>query len=740
MILNQSRTLFASLGLSFAFVLALLFFGGWGNPHHVAAVQGHDRPSPMVSHSPAVPVVGDELVLTLTISNPLVTDLNNITITQILTPDLGITSRITYSGLVDGSCHAETWLCSGTLISQTSAIITATYLVSGTGVVGMPISYTTSITSTDLEHALAVDAATAAVVGPNLSSIGVNYGPGDPIYVGDTLVVTMTLEHPGDNALSAVELATVVTPTLELISITTTPALTCSTWPCELTLVSGTTTITSSYRVDAPGLIGTPISYTAHLSHTALTETLTTTSRQTNRVARPEFRISANLQANDPIALGDRLVLTMQLANPAQGPLTGISLSQVLSPELRLLDLEVNEAITGCTTQLPCNNATVMSNSTALVTATYFVDKLVDAPITHSSILSMSALSEPISVSGSTGLVDQARIFLPLVRKPAPDIYADWVSLEQPAAGASVNFIYVNQAHDQCHGPVAEQQLPNTILAATNTGIYSLSEASAIGEVGSWQQLTATATLSVSHIISTTVGYFVSSFNEGSVWHSTDNGATWNTESLTDNQWVYWLAEAEGHILAAGANGLFIRTSDGTWIRESAIDGSVFRVTASGNTAYAAEIGATKDVIWRSTSGGAIGSWEAISATLPEPVAFIQSLDLYSGDTPELLVGTVDYGIYQLSGDELIPFAINPTLRVHGIWRDVQGRVYASYRENGIWSFPAEGGEGIPLHTQPDNASFGDQWLYSINGNAGSECGIIMAGSREGNVWLRRIP
>ncbi|RRR66841.1 MAG: DUF11 domain-containing protein [Candidatus Viridilinea halotolerans] len=613
MILNQRRTLFASLGISLACVLALMFFGSWGGPRQAAANNGNGQPTLTVRSTPAVPVLGDTFVVTLTMSNPLTSDLNNITVTQVLTPNLAMTGHITYSGLVGGSCATEGWPCSGKVVSGTSAIITATYLVSETGIVGRPISYTTTITSGDLAAPLVQpEEASAAVVGP-------------------------------------------------------------------------------------------------------------------------AFGLMANLKATDRIALGDRLVLTMAITNSAQMPLSGITLTQQLTPSLTA-PMVVSSGIDGCTT-LPCSNATIMSNTTALVTATYFVDRTVGQAISYSATLSMTALSVPVTKIGITGQVGRAQIFLPLVRTAPPpvDRYADAWQRVEVAPGKAVKHIYIDQTPNQCAaGPVAQQLLPRTILVGTDDGIYRLIHASQVDGAFSWELLNGTTGADILQIMRVNNEYFAADVRNGKVLRSSDDGANWVVEDLPGNRRTYALATVGGRILAAGLDGLFIRAANGAWSRDPAISGAVFSVAAVGDVAYAVQVGTPKDTLWISSAGA---PWQRIGQ-LPNPANFIQSLHV-SAHNPNVLIGTVGNGVYQLSGNLLTPFAPAPALTVYEIWRDTQGRSYASFREDGgLRRINADASIEV-LHT---GTTMNEERLFTVKGYENAQCGILMAGSTQGGLWLRRLP
>jgi uncharacterized repeat protein (TIGR01451 family) len=446
--------------------------------------------------------------------------------------------------------------------------------------------------------------------------------------------------------------------------------------------------------------------------------------------------------------IGDTLAITLTVTNPGANPLTAVTLTQTLNQPLPLPSLSADDPAFTCK-EWPCPNLTLKPGSTT-ITATYRVvaPALVGQIITHTSSLSMPALSEAITRTAATRAVQIQRVFLPLLWYVVPDLYADWVKLTPPAAGAAVNYLYVSQAEDQCSGPATEQDLPSTILAATNSGIYRLRAATTIGDFGDWELLGGTGALEVSHIISTTSGYFAGAFNQGQVFRSTDDGATWSGEDLPDNQRVYWLAATDERIFAAGSQGLYIRASDGTWAAEPQISGAVFSVAAAGQTVYAVQmqVGARKHTLLHSTAGGAIGTWLLIGE-LPGAANFIQTLYASQRATPTLLIGTVgnglyQYGLFQSDGSRLGPLALDPGLTVYGIWRDGRGRIYASYHEpGGLQRFmPRIGGIGEALHTLPGAAPSTAERLFTVNGNPGSQCGIIMTGSREGNVWLRRIP
>ncbi len=454
----------------------------------------------------------------------------------------------------------------------------------------------------------------------------------------------------------------------------------------------------------------------------------------------PELGLVASHTPTTPLAIGDQLQLTMIITNPAQQPLTAFTLTQVLTPEQQLITVTFSPQISGCA-DLPCTTGTISAHASALVTATYIISGPVGQVITHSSTLSMPALAAPLVFTGTTAAVGPQRVFLPLIRRPYNDPYTQWVKLAQPAGASAVNYLYVNQTHDQCSGPVSEQALPATIFAATNNGIYQLQPATAVDTYGTWV-LRSSNTLSASDVISTPFGYFAGGINEGAALRSQDDGLSWTPEALpNENQRIYRLALAGERVLAAGNRGLFVRESNGTWAAEPAMNGVIFRVVADGQKAYAIQNGNEKDTLWRSEAGGAINSWQEVGQ-LPGEANFMQVIELNNSAEPTLLIGVVRNGIYQLDATgALVPFSSGLDLTVYGLWRDSQQRIYAAVREpGGLLRFSTTGGAGEPLHTLPGQAPSADERLYTVNGNAGGQCNILMTGSREGNVWLRRIP
>ncbi|NTV65624.1 MAG: hypothetical protein HGA65_19115 [Oscillochloris sp.] len=441
------------------------------------------------------------------------------------------------------------------------------------------------------------------------------------------------------------------------------------------------------------------------------------------------------------VAIGQQIVYTLTISNPLATALADVSLSQQITPTLTLRGVSFGSGITGCSQgSLPCSGAQVLTNTTALITVTYEVagSNLVGQPITYTATLSAPTLLQPLRATANAGPIEAQRLYLPQITKPAPDIYAQWVKLAQPAGGAAVNYLYVAPG-STCAGPVFEQGLPETIIAATNSGIYALRPATTAGSLPSWE-LRSSTTISGSHIINSDLGYFASAFNMGSVLRSTDSGATWSPEALPNsNQRVYWLAASGQRILAAGNRGLFIREG-GAWVADPQVTGVIFSVAASGNTAYAVQVGSSKDTLWRSLAGGAAGSWAQVGQ-LPGSVNFIQTLDVRGGGSPELLVGVVTGGIYQLGPSGLLPFSQGLSLTAYGLWRDSQGRIYAALRESGgLQRFTSVGGAGEVLNTLAGDAPPIAQRLYTVSGRADSPCNILATGSREGNVWLRRIP
>ena len=435
----------------------------------------------------------------------------------------------------------------------------------------------------------------------------------------------------------------------------------------------------------------------------------------------------------------EKLVYTLRISNPLATPLEKVDLSQKITPELKTPEVKFDAGFDlSCINTLPCTGMQVRSNTTAYVTVTYDINDvgLIGKEITSIVTMNAPSLTEPIQVTTTFGPIDRQFTYLSLIHKP--DLYAEWVKLVQPAGGAAVNYLYVGQS-GACGG--FEQSLPADILAATSAGIYQLKNATAPNDLPSWT-LRSTAAISASHIISTSVGYFAGAVNEGRVLRSIDGGVTWNFEGLPNsNQRVYRLAESNKHILAAGNRGLFIRQNDGTWIADSKLTGTIFSVVANGDIAYAVQVGTTKDTLWKSSAGGDLNTWTRVGQ-LPGTANLIQTLELRVGGTPDLLIGVVGNGIYRLVGTNVLePFSQGISLTAYGVWRDVQGRVYASFRElGGLQRFAATGGVGESLNNLPGSAPPVTERLYTVNGRSETSCNIIATGSREGNVWLRRIP
>ncbi|WP_129671626.1 hypothetical protein [Candidatus Chloroploca sp. Khr17] len=564
----------------------------------------------------------------------------------------------------------------------------------------------------------------------------------NPLAAGDQLMLVMTISNTLDHELEIFRLDQVLSPTLPLEgTIYFSDAISgCTTLPCETaTVVSNTTAlITTTYTVKADAIVGNVISHTTTLSAPILAAPLVWLG-VTSQVDGPQLHVNTHYDSEDPTIDG-HLSLTIVITNPSQRAIESMTVSQTLVPELPLVNVELGDQIANCEAW-PCDTLTILSNTTGLITATYYIDQVVDQPITHTSTLSSSILPKPQVFIDATRPVKRQRLFLPIIQDTYPDIYAQWVQLAQPAGGTSINYIYVSQATMACSGPTKEQYLPTTILAATNNGIYQLRHASVPGELPTWE-LRGSNTISVSHIISTTNGYFASSFNQNSIFRSTDGGQTWQTETLPeDNRFVYWLAASGERILAAGNRGLFIRETDGGWVQDTQVTGSIFGVAARGTNAYAIQIGNDKDTLWGSTEGGAPGTWASIGA-LPGTANFMQTLYADNESSDALLIGVIGGGIYRLHADgTFTPFSQDANLTVYGMWRDAQQRLYAAFREpGGLQRFAPEGGAGEPLHTLGGDAPSNNERIYSINGNAGDQCGMIITGSRQGTIHLRRIP
>lgn len=310
-------------------------------------------------------------------------------------------------------------------------------------------------------------------------------------------------------------------------------------------------------------------------------------------------------------------------------------------------------------------------------------------------------------------------IYLPFTS--VADFYAEWAALGQPAGGAAVNYLYV--------GPDCAGGRPKTILAATDKGLYSY------GGGLTWTRNTALrADMEVSHILNTSAGMFLTSYNIG-LWHSGNGGTTWAPEPLPGSEtFTRWMAANDQFLYVAGDRGLYRRAlAGGAWatIRGTA----TYVVAASGGTVYAAEIGPVdgKDTLYISTDSGA--TWP-ITRQLPGAVDWFQTFDT-SGT--KLLIGTVDGGLFALDGsNNVVPFSQGINLTASGIWRDAQGRVYAAFdAPGGLRRFPAAGGASdLDLSALPGAGGMAGENLYTVNGS----CDLIVTGSENGNVWARRIP
>gem|GEM_PF-4213681 len=437
-----------------------------------------------------------------------------------------------------------------------------------------------------------------------------------------------------------------------------------------------------------------------------------------------------------PVRPGDPLTLAVSITAPADAPLAGVRVSQLITPALRLSTISSSGGSESCAV-LPCELGEIAEGTTALITATYQVAETIRPSmlISHTTVLSATGLTAPREFS-ATVTVQPHLLRLPLLRQPFPDLYAQWRKLVAPTPGAAVNSLYVPE-DNACAGPISEESLPTPLLAATNAGLFQLSPATAQGALPTWQSR-GPAGAEVSHIVAGADALYASVFNRGPVLRSTDDGATWAEELLPGNQGTYWLAVSGARVIAAGKGGLYTREG-GTWVHEPQLTGSVFGVAAAGGNIYAAQIGRDRDTLWRSASGGAAGTWQPI-ASPPEPVRFLQMLDARPGATPELLVGTVGGGLYRLGPTGLTAFSQGLALTPYGIWRDREGRVYAALREpGGLQRFAPGGGAGESLSAQ-SGAPPATERLYTVNGRAGGLCAIIAVGSRTGDVWLRRIP
>ena len=313
------------------------------------------------------------------------------------------------------------------------------------------------------------------------------------------------------------------------------------------------------------------------------------------------------------------------------------------------------------------------------------------------------------------------KVFIPISVKF--DLYADWVAFGQPAGSAAVNFLYTSQ---QCSG-----ELPSVVLAGTDLGLYRLNGTA-------WEINTSlSAGISVAHIFTTaTSGMFLGSYNQG-LWHSADGGATWGREILPKNDTrIYWLAENDQYLFAAGSQGAYRRArSGGAWT--TIRDTGTYTIAAANGKVFADEIGDSKDTLFVSSDNGA--TWP-ISRQLPGALKFVQTLDA-SASGPQVLIGTVGGGLYTLDGtNTLVPFSQGVDATVYGIWRDGTGRIYAAFEQSaGLRRFASSGGASeLDLSALPGGASLAAENLYTVNGSRA--CNIIGVGSESGKVWLRRVP
>ena len=766
------RTFLASVVASGAFLLAMVLLGG--GPQHASAATS---PPLTVTSAPTGRIpLGGKLVYTLTISNPQAVSLQGVSLTQATSPTLTVTSaptgRIPLGGklvytltisnpqavslqgislthelspalpLVDVSFGAGVENCAGlpctnaTVLTDTTALITVTYNVSDTSLLDTTITHTTTLSEPTLLNTLTVTGTTEPV---DTFHLAVTSTPTGPIPLDGRLVYTLAISNPFTSTYG-ISLTHTISPALPLESVISGTSLipNCTALSCNNVIVAANSTalITVTYDVSGTNLLGTAITHTTTLSEPTLLNTITVTG--TTAPVR-EIRLDVTSTQTGTITVGDQFVYTLAISNPLAAAYE-LSLTQQITPTLPPPALSFSTGITTTCTTLPCPSATVFTDTTALVTVTYRIlgdSSLLGKLITHTTTLSMPTLLATRTVTVTGGPVIKQSVYLPRINKSFPDPYAAWVKLAQPAGGTAVNYLYVSQT-SSCVGPAYEQNLPADILAATNSGIYRLKTVTMTNSLPSWE-LRSSPTISASHIISTALGYFAGAFNQGSVLRSTDGGVTWVPESLPNaNQWVYWLAASGERILAGGDRGLFIR-ENGIWVADPQLTGAVFSVAASGTVAYAVQFGNAKDTLWRSLAGGLSGTWASIGQ-LPGGVNFMQTLDLHVGGTPELLIGIVGNGIYRLGANNVLePFSQGVSVTAYGLWRDNLGRVYAALREpGGLQRFAAAGGVGESLNALPGAAPPVTERLYTVNGS--TACNIIATGSREGNVWLRRMP
>ncbi|MEI8306446.1 MAG: hypothetical protein WCF99_05215 [Chloroflexales bacterium] len=446
----------------------------------------------------------------------------------------------------------------------------------------------------------------------------------------------------------------------------------------------------------------------------------------------PTIKVTSSPQIIYP---GDVLTLNVTITSPASSALNAVRVTQVLSPALTLQHSGVVGGSQSCPT-LPCSLGKINIGTSAQITSTYEIGNLAPTSlISYTITVSATELSAPRIIT-NTLTVAQPIVYLPLVRKPFPDPYAQWQKLTPPAAGSAINYLFVSRG-TTCAGPVIEENLPDSIFAATDSGIFQLVTASTQGISPTWK-LRGSSTISATHIITSQGSLFASAFNQSAVLRSDDAGATWHDEALAGNRGVYWLADSGTRILAAGTDGLFIREG-GVWRADPKLKGSITGVAVAGSNAYAIQYGTNKDTLWRSTAGGAAGTWISAGQILGT-TSFMQTIDTSSAGGPELLVGTVDGGLYSLGAGGLTPFSSGLNLTVYGIWRDGQSRIYAAMREpGGLMRFGAAGGVGESLSSAAGAPPTSER-LYTVSGRDNSSCNIIAVGSRAGAVWVRRIP
>jgi hypothetical protein len=340
-----------------------------------------------------------------------------------------------------------------------------------------------------------------------------------------------------------------------------------------------------------------------------------------------------------------------------------------------------------------------------------------------SAVVAPSAtIAAPPAVAGAPSAAPQAttKVFLPLVVKP--DTFADWVNLGKPAAGASVNYVYVSQA--------CGARLPSSILAGTDKGLYSYD--------GAWHlNANLGASIEVSHIFDAGAdGLFVASFAQG-LWRSPNGGATWEQVALpiADTR-LFWIAASNNYLYAAGSQGLYRASrAGGSWIRLRG--GTYYSVATSGSKVFAAQVLSANDVLLISADDG--DTWPVAQA-LPGTVDGVQTLDTAQG-SPQLLIGAVRGGLFTLDGaNNIVPFSQGVSESVFGIWRDGQGRIYTALDiPGGLKRFaPAGGAPSDDLSALPGGGSLTDQAFFAINGSA--ICKIAVLGTELGDVWARRVP